>query len=96
MDNYILGVYFSDCELVSNLELTQEIIGEVKSTEFPLLTEEIKGLAKDKMNESSSNVFGKVVALEEDRLKELLEEIKAIYSNDEKLEKLLDDAKDKY
>ncbi|SNY41158.1 CRISPR-associated protein Csc2 [Orenia metallireducens] len=96
MDNYVLGIYFSDCELLSNLELTQKVIGEFNDKEFPLATAEVSEVVKTKMEESIGEVFGQVVALEGEELAELLTEIKEIYGDDAKLEELLDTAQEKY
>ncbi|MBM7555643.1 type I-D CRISPR-associated protein Cas7/Csc2 [Halanaerobacter jeridensis] len=96
MKNYLLGIYFSDCELASNLELTQEMSQEIDSTEFPLATAEIKELAKEKMKELTSDVFGRVQMMSDDELTELLAETQNIYQSSEQVKDLLETATEKY
>lgn len=96
MENYLVGIYFSDCELTSNLELTQQVNQELEEVEFPLETDKIKGLAKEKMDQSLESIFGQVKVLADEKLDQLLNEIREIYQSDEQIEELLETIVKKY
>lgn len=96
MNNYLLGIYFSDCELASNLELTQAVSKELTEIEFPLQTGKVKELTKEKIEELTNRVFGRIEVMKEDDLDDLLSEVQAIYQDSERVKELLVNAKEKY
>lgn len=96
--NQILGIYFSHCELISNLELTQAVAAELKEEwEYPLPVESIKDLVIKKAEDLClHNTYGTVVSMDNVELMELLEEVKKIFSNRELLEDLINKTEAKY
>ncbi|MBZ9622635.1 type I-D CRISPR-associated protein Cas7/Csc2 [Clostridium sp. FP2] len=85
MNNTILKVAFSDCELFSNLELTQSVYDKLavaSEIEFPLETSKVKEYAKQSFEELKKGVFGNVTELNEVELSTLLEYIKSVYQED--------------
>jgi len=85
MKNKILKIAFSDCELFSNLELTQGIydkLNENSQIEFPLNDVKVQEYASESFNELKTEVYGNVKELNEEDLQELLSYIKEIFSED--------------
>ena len=85
MNNTILKVAFSDCELFSNLELTQGVYDKLAAAseiEFPLEISKVKKSAKESFEDLKKGVFGNVTELDEVELSTLLEYIKSIYQED--------------
>ncbi|KEI13345.1 hypothetical protein Z959_06055 [Clostridium novyi B str. ATCC 27606] len=85
MKNKILKIAFSDCELFSNLELTQGIydkLNENSQIEFPLDDVKVQEYASESFNELKTEVYGNVKELNEEDLQELLSYIKEIFSED--------------
>ena len=85
MKNTILKVAFSDCELFSNLELTQSVYDKLvvaSEIEFPLITSIVEKSAKESFDGLKKRVFGNITELNEAELGDLLEYIKSIYKED--------------
>lgn len=85
MKNTILKVAFSDCELFSNLELTQNIYDkfqEASEIEFPLDMNKVKEYAKESFKDLKKEVYGNVTELDDEELSNLLEYIKSIFKED--------------
>jgi CRISPR-associated protein Csc2 len=85
MNNTILKVAFSDCELFSNLELTQSVYDKLavdSEIEFPLEISKVKDYAKESFEDLKKDIFGKVTELNEAELSTLQEYIKSIFQED--------------
>ncbi|MCT4509900.1 MAG: type I-D CRISPR-associated protein Cas7/Csc2 [Tepidibacter sp.] len=83
--NTILTVCFSDCELFSNLELTQSIYDKLQSEEnieFPLDIDNVVDSAKLAFENLKKEVYGDVAEVTSDELKGLLQYIKNIFMED--------------
>ncbi|MBU3196467.1 type I-D CRISPR-associated protein Cas7/Csc2 [Clostridium algidicarnis] len=82
MNNTILKVAFSDCELFSNLELTQSVydkLVDASKVEFPLEKDKVEEYAKVSFEDLEKGIFGNVKDLNLEELNDLLEYIKSIY-----------------
>ncbi|SUY46394.1 CRISPR type I-D/CYANO-associated protein Csc2 [Clostridium putrefaciens] len=82
MNNTILKVAFSDCELFSNLELTQSVYDKLvnaSKVEFPLEKGKVEEYAKVSFEDLEKGIFGNVKDLNCQELNDLLEYIKGIY-----------------
>ncbi|MBW9152361.1 type I-D CRISPR-associated protein Cas7/Csc2 [Clostridium estertheticum] len=85
MNNVILKVAFSDCELFSNLELTQSVYDKLAAAseiEFPLEISKVKEYAKKSFGDLQKGIFGNVTELNDEELNTLLEYIKSAYQED--------------
>jgi CRISPR-associated protein Csc2 len=86
--NHLVGVAFSDCELFSNLELTQAVYdrlkGEDDELDFPIPSEQIVQEARAAANELSQRVVGDVTWLSTDESETLVEEMIDLYSDKER------------
>lgn len=92
LDNIIAGVIFSDCELFSNLELTQtvyDLLGNDSEPPFPLHEREIVQAVRRAADELRGEVAGQYVALSADEIGDLRREIVELYSNEEALVSML-------
>jgi CRISPR-associated protein Csc2 len=85
--NILAGVAFSDCELFSNLELTQatydRLKGDIEELEFPLDTEAVIAAVQDVAPALSEHVVGQVVWMPSSDIKSLMDELVALYSDPE-------------
>lgn len=83
--NILVGVGFSDCELFSNLELTQaaydRLKGDGDELEFPLETETVIAAVEEVAPALSERVVGQVVWMPDDEVAILLDELIALYSD---------------
>ncbi|MDW8801444.1 type I-D CRISPR-associated protein Cas7/Csc2 [Clostridium sp. A1-XYC3] len=85
MKNTILKVAFSDCELFSNLELTQSIydkLNEESQIEFPLNINKVREYAEQSFEDLKKEVYGNITELNGDELRDLLEYIKSIFKEE--------------
>lgn len=85
MNNTVLKVAFSDCELFSNLELTQSVYDKLaiaSEIEFPLEISKVNEYAKKSFEDLKKGIFGNVTELNEVELSTLLEYIKSVYQED--------------
>lgn len=85
--NILVGVAFSDCELFSNLELTQaaydRLKGDGDELEFPLEIEAVIAAVRDVAPALSERVVGQVVWMPKDEVETLTDELVALYSDPE-------------
>lgn len=80
--NTILKVAFSDCELFSNLELTQSIYDKLNKelqVEFPVDINNVKDYAKESFEDLKKEIYGNITELKDEELSKLLEYIKSIF-----------------
>ena len=92
MKNSIVSAIFSDCELFSNLELTQSVYDSLKSQDqlsFPLDEREVKGYIQQAITSLSQQVIGSLNPLSEQELSALIEEVQAIFRSPENTKSLL-------
>jgi len=92
--NRLLAICFSDCELYSNLELTQTVWDQLKSTKnaeptLPLTDSEVESAVAHAMEHLRQRVIGKVVAVEAGDLAQLHSELQALYSDEDAIKILL-------
>lgn len=88
VSNTLVGVVFSDCELYSNLELTQAVWQHLhdetgKEPDLPLADADVLDAVKAAMDGLSERVIGRVVFMDEDDLATLQEELRTLYSDEE-------------
>lgn len=92
MRNTLVGAIFSDCELFSNLELTQAVYDRLGSDgrQFPLdenrVQSEVAGAVADLTNE----VFGNLHPITDTELDELISEIQQTYASPTEVKALLE------
>lgn len=91
--NLLVGVAFSDCELFSNLELTQAVYDRLKGDgdelEFPLETEVVGEAAQEAVQALSRRVVGRVTWMPEKDVAALVDELIALYGDAEETEAML-------
>jgi CRISPR-associated protein Csc2 len=92
--NMLCGVAFSNCELFSNLELTQAVYdalkGDNEELEFPLETEQVVEAVRQSSRSLSGRVMGQVKWLTGDEITALQEELIALYSDEEAIAAMLE------
>jgi CRISPR-associated protein Csc2 len=85
--NILAGVAFSDCELFSNLELTQAVYdhlkGEADELEFPLDADAVVEAVRDVAPALSERVVGRVAWMPRDEVESLVDDLVALYSDAE-------------
>lgn len=101
ISNRLLGVVFSDCELYSNLELTQTVWDLLKEQSgedpsLPLDDAKVDIAVRQAMAKLSQRVIGRVTPMETSDLAALQEDLRAHYSNDETTQALLADVQAGY
>jgi CRISPR-associated protein Csc2 len=91
--NILVGVAFSNCELFSNLELTQAVYdrlkGDADELEFPLETEAVVAAVREAAHVLSQRVVGHVIWIEEENVAALLDELIDLYGDAEQAEAML-------
>lgn len=92
--NRLLAICFSDCELYSNLELTQAVWDQLKSTKneeptLPLTDGEVESAVTNAMDDLRRRVIGKVVTVEAGDLTQLHSELQTLYSDEDAIKTLL-------
>ncbi len=84
--NTIAGIAFSDCELFSNLELTQKsydlLRGSADELDFPLDDRAAVQAVHDAAQALRKRVIGQVVMLSGDEIGALVEEMSALYGSE--------------
>lgn len=87
--NTLAGVAFSDCELFSNLELTQEVYdllrGDGDDLDFPLVDRVAVQATREAATRLRNRVMGQVTLLSGDDTAALVEEIGTLYRNEDAL-----------
>jgi len=94
--NILAGVVFSDCEIFSNLELTQTVYDQLKGTnpdlDFPLSSETVVGAVRAATNKLSQRLAGQIIALPPDEVNTLVDETTAFYRNEDAVRRMLEEA----
>lgn len=95
MKNSIVAVAFSDCEMFSNLELTQDVYDLLKAANgeltFPLDPQQVEAMMKDAISALWGEVVGTKHLLSHEETAKLISEVSAIYEDAAKVKLLLDD-----
>jgi len=95
MKNILAGVAFSDCEMFSNLELTQAVYDELRGgssePDFPLSSETVVAAVQAQVSELSQRVAGEVTILSAAEVAALVEEIIAFYRNGDAVRRMLEE-----
>jgi len=96
MSNTLLGVVFSDCELFSNLELTQEVYDRLKAQapdgdlSFPLDSEAVDAVAKAAIDSLWNEVVGRKHRLPDAEVTALVGEVGDVFADADKVKALLE------
>jgi CRISPR-associated protein Csc2 len=92
--NLLVGVAFSNCELFSNLELTQGVYDALKGDkgelDFPTPVEEAVQAMRQVAGELSHRVVGEVTWLSPDESEALVEEMISLYSDESQVAAMLE------
>ena len=98
MRNTLVGAIFSDCEIFSNLELTQSVYDRLgtEGRQFPLDEKEIKAVIADAVAALMGEVIGSVHPLTEPELTELIGEIQQTFASPDQVKALLDSVTELY
>lgn len=96
VDNIVAGVIFSDCEIFSNLELTQRVYdilrGEQAEPAFPLHTGDVIRAVRDVVGDLAYGIPGRLTILRSDEVDELVGEVTGIYRNEDAVSQCLNRA----
>ena len=92
MRNALVGAIFSDCEIFSNLELTQSVYDRLGSEgrQFPLDENKVESVITDAVSALTGEVIGSVQPLTESELAGLIGEIQQIFTSPDEVKGLLD------
>lgn len=94
--NALLGVVFSDCELFSNLELTQAAYDLLRDAngdlDFPLAKERVRMAVQQAAGQLMSRVVGQKTALSTTEVQQLAEEMVVLYGEETAVSNLLQSA----
>ena len=92
MRNTLISAIFSDCELFSNLELTQWVYDQLgqEGRQFPLDEKKIKPVLTEAVDALMGEVIGTVQPLTEPELTELIDEIQQMFASPDEVKTLLD------
>ncbi len=84
--NILAGVAFSNCELFSNLELTQAVYdrlkGEAAELSFPLENDVVLAAVQESAQTLSGNVVGQVAWMTSDEVAALIDELGELYGDE--------------
>ncbi|HFD38312.1 MAG TPA: type I-D CRISPR-associated protein Cas7/Csc2 [Anaerolineae bacterium] len=98
--NILAGVILSDCEMFSNLELTQAVYdhlrGESAEPDFPLRTETVVEAVSAVTAALAQGVVGQVTILSGDEVAALVDEVTALYQDQERVRAMLEAATGMY
>ncbi len=91
--NVLAGVAFSDCELFSNLELTQAVYdrlkGEADELEFPLQTNAVVAAVREAARALSQRVVGRVIWMSDEQVAGIVDELIALYGDEKEIAAVL-------
>ncbi len=96
VQNEVVGIMVSDCELFSNLELTQKVYdalrGEADEPPFPLRLQSVVDAARAAADELAGGIPGRVGILPPEAVTALIQEVTAIYQDENALRETLERA----
>ena len=98
MQNTLVGAIFSDCELFSNLELTQSVYDRLgqDNRKFPLKEKQVKSEVVAAVENLSHEVIGNLQILGDTEVDELVDEIRHTFASPDEVKRLLDDITELY
>ena len=98
MRNTLVGAIFSDCELFSNLELTQSVYDRLgaDNRKFPLKEKQVKSEVVAAVDNLSHGVIGNLQILGDTEVDELVDEIRHTFASPDEVKRLLDDITELY
>lgn len=98
MRNMLVGAIFSDCELFSNLELTQSVYDHLgpDGRKFPLDEKQVRSQVVASVADLSDRVIGNLQVLSDTDLDELINEIQQTFVSPESVKSLLQTITDLY
>ena len=98
MRNTLVGAIFSDCELFSNLELTQSVYDRLgaDNRKFPLKEKQVKSEVVAAVENLSHGVIGNLQILGDTEVDELVDEIRHTFASPDEVKRLLDDITELY
>ena len=92
--NVLAGVIVSDCELFSNLELTQAVYDQLRNSadepDFPAGLSTVVGAVRQATESLAKSVVGRVTIASTDEVGSLTEETIALYSSEQAVTQLLE------
>lgn len=93
--NHLISMAFSDCEMFSNLELTQEVYDRLRSANgelsFPLDPQQVETTMKEAIGALWDEVVGKKVRLHDEETAALVAEMGVLYQDTARAKALLDE-----
>ncbi|MCB9009444.1 MAG: type I-D CRISPR-associated protein Cas7/Csc2 [Ardenticatenaceae bacterium] len=93
VQNELLGVVFSDCELFSNLELTQAaydlLLGDAAELDFPLAKDKVHTSVQQAASKLMNRVVGQTTVLSTEEIAQLVEEMIDLYGSETAVTDLL-------
>ncbi len=96
MKNILAGVIFGDCEIFSNLELTQAVYdrlrGDAPEPDFPLRADVVVDAVRVAAEELIDRVAGRLTVLSAEEVDALVEEVTAFYKSEDAVKRMLDRA----
>lgn len=92
MRNTLVGAIFSDCEIFSNLELTQRVYDQLGAAgrQFPLDENNVKSVIAESVVTLTDEVIGSVHQITPPEITELIGEIQNTYASPNKVKSLLE------
>lgn len=100
IQNHVVGVALSDCEMFSNLEWTQATFDQLRDgraePEFPIHVDVVRAAARETMVSLSERVVGQLTMLPDEDVGALLEEVQTLYGDETAVTSLLDTATGTY
>ncbi len=98
--NEVVACIFSDCELFSNLELTQRVWDLLPKNgdapDFPLGDEAVRGALQTAISTLQKQVVGRVIPMSVGDLAALLTEVQALYADETALQTLVSEVQAAY
>lgn len=99
ISNEVVACIFSDCELFSNLELTQnawDILAKGSEPDFPLGDEAVTSALQSSIATLQKGVVGRVKLMSESDLSALLDEVQTLYADENAIKALLNEVQAGY
>lgn len=94
--NVIAGIIFSDCEVFSNLELTQHVYevlkGENEEPDFPVRARDVAEIAHQQSERLCQSLAGRCRILAPREVQAVVDEVTALYQDEDQLKALLEHA----
>lgn len=93
MRNHVAGLIFSDCEIFSNLELTQAVYdrlrGDAEEPNFPIRATTVIQAVREEAETLCASIPGRIRIVDQDEVSGIVTEVTSIYQNEELLRSVL-------